>query len=446
MVDWATTAMNTHDHPYRSALREFWTFLVRERIVLLLLTSTFALIAWQRWGMNSTVLLEPGSKNLRISSFSDSGDGGNSICSVEPSDKDWRFNYEVHPGISWAFCGIRFEFRKNDSSPGIDLSRYETMVVNLAGVQGPLPALQTQLKSMDTNLYRKGDGVSLKYMAMVLTPESRSSSRTAMPLNYFVLPPWWVARNHVPMRFQYPDRSDVRELEFATSADVVNAGQGSVRIRSLEFHGKWIDKILLLKILFVAWISYVVAGLAWRLYKSFASIRRLQEKTTQLQDLAERDPLTRLHNRRGLENHLSGLTNRCVDPSNPTLGVMMLDLDHFKKVNDTLGHDAGDEVLRRAAKIIQDEMRPNNLGARWGGEEFIVLFPGITAARLLPVAEKLRLRIESEVQFKDMRITASIGIAHGLVDDFETLAKRADQALYRAKEGGRNQVQTADPV
>ncbi len=424
-----------------SVSTEFLNLLLRERVVLLLLAATFGLLAWQRWGMNRLIRLDHNSPGIRISAVNDKSDGGGSICELDTTEGVWRIRYDVRPGGAWAFCGINFTFFAADSSPGIDLSRFDSLIVNLDGFDGVNSSFQTQLKSMDTNIYRQGDRSSLKYQNMVLFPETSSASRNAMPLNRFVLPPWWVARNNVPVRFLNPAWHDVRELEFLTSADVIRLGKGTFGIRSLEFHGKWIRQETLLKILFAVWLAYVVAGLVLRLYKSFVSIRSLQKQTTQLQELAEHDPLTRLHNRRGLENHLSVLASRSIDPANPVMGVMMVDLDHFKTVNDTLGHDAGDEILRRLAQLIQDEMRPNNLAARWGGEEFILLLPGIPSARLLPAAEKVRSRVESELRYKELHITASIGIAHGNVDEFETLAKRADEALYKAKAAGRNRVE-----
>lgn len=422
---------------------EFWSLLVRERIVLLLLAATFGALAWQRWGMNRSIHLHHGSSLIRVSAVDDKNDGGTSVCKLDTTDGAWRIDYDVRPGGGWAFCGINFAFFAGDSSPGIDLSSYDTLVVNLDGFKGANSSFQTQLRTMDTNVYREGDPSSLKHQNMILFPEVASASRNPMPLDRFVVPPWWVARKNVPVRFLNPDRHDVRELEILTSADVIRLGEGSFGIRSLEVKGKWIRQDTLFKILFAMWLAYVVAGLIARLYKSFASIRALQRQTSQLQELAEHDPLTRLHNRRGLESHLKVLVSRSIDPANPVMGVMMVDLDHFKTVNDTLGHDAGDEILRRLANLIQEEMRPNNLAARWGGEEFILLLPGIPVARLLPAAEKLRSRVESELQYKDLRITASIGIAHGRVDEFEVLAKRADEALYRAKAAGRNRVEVA---
>jgi len=121
----------------------------------------------------------------------------------------------------------------------------------------------------------------------------------------------------------------------------------------------------------------------------------------------------------------------------------MIDLDHFKLANDSLGHDAGDQILRLLANILQEEMRPNNLAARWGGEEFILLLPGIPAARLGIAAERIRERIESDLLHAGMSITASIGAAIGPVDDFQSIVHRADEALYRAKANGRNRVELA---
>ncbi|HQF53864.1 MAG TPA: GGDEF domain-containing protein [Fibrobacteria bacterium] len=426
-----------------SVSTEFLNLLLRERVVLLLLAATFGALAWQHWGMNRSILLNHDASSIRVSAVDDNAGGGTSVCTLDTTGGAWRIDYDVRPGNGWAFCGISFAFFSADSSPGIDLSGFDTLVVNFQGFEGVNSSFQTQLRTMDTNIYQEGDPSSLKHQNMILFPEVATASRNAMPLDRFVIPPWWVARRKVPVRFLNPDRHDVRELEILTSADVIRLGQGSFGIRSLEFHGKWIRQETLLKILFGVWLAYVVVGLVLRLYKSFASIRALQRQTSQLQELAEHDPLTRLHNRRGLENHLSALASRSIDPANPVMGVMMVDLDHFKTVNDTLGHDAGDEILRRLAGLIQEEMRPNNLAARWGGEEFILLLPGIPVARLLPAAEKVRARVESELQYKDHRITASIGIAHGRVEEFEALAKRADEALYRAKAAGRNRVEVA---
>ena len=427
----------------RSFLLVIRKFLVREWLVLLLLASTFALLAWQRWGMDRLVRLDRHSPRIQARVVDDHLDGGKSVCKLKEEPFGWSLAYNVRLGGTWAYCGINFTFVRSDTnSPAMDLSRFDSLIVNLDGLTGPNDRLQVQLKSMDSNLVKSGIS-ALKYQNMILAPDTMGPSRTKMPLDFFVIPPWWVARFNVPVQFQKPDRRDVREIEFLTSPDIIRLGKGTIGIRSIELKGKWIDQNELLKILFGVWLTYIVGGLAWRLYGSFLSIRRLKEQAEALQELADHDPLTRLNNRRGLEAHLDHLLNQPDTSSEVAMGVMMLDLDHFKRVNDTYGHDIGDQILRNAAHLIRQELRPGNLCARWGGEEFVAVFPGISPTRLRTVAENLRLRFERELEWKGKFITISIGTAHGELCEFSELVRIADDALYRAKESGRNRVEGA---
>lgn len=131
------------------------------------------------------------------------------------------------------------------------------------------------------------------------------------------------------------------------------------------------------------------------------------------------------------------------------LSVIMIDIDHFKSLNDTYGHLAGDEVLKKVAKTIQENVRQIDVAARYGGEEFIVLLPEADLALAKIVAERIRKSIEStKTVFNSttLKVTVSLGIAHW--DEARDLSdrdfiERADQALYRSKEQGRNQVSTA---
>jgi diguanylate cyclase (GGDEF)-like protein len=161
------------------------------------------------------------------------------------------------------------------------------------------------------------------------------------------------------------------------------------------------------------------------------------------------DPLTGVGNRRRLESELPGLLAR--DGAVPT-AVVMLDLDHFKAVNDTHGHPAGDAVLRATAGVIGETVRPGDRVYRYGGEEFILVLPATTAAEAGPVAERVRAAVEAAVVdiggADPLRVTASLGLAFASADspagtDAGEVVRRADEALYRAKAGGRNQVAVA---
>ncbi|HNY29267.1 MAG TPA: GGDEF domain-containing protein [Fibrobacteria bacterium] len=428
---------------HRSVALELLSLLARERIVLLLLFATFGLIAWQHWGMERTVVLDVGDKIAVVSSVDDHSENGTSVCEAHEDSRGWWLQYDVRQGTNWSFCGLNLAFRKDGVPISLDWSNFDSLVIHMVEINGPNVRFQVQIKVDDRRLLKETGIQSMKYLSMIGVPNGTRNSHATMTLDRFVVPTWWAGRFGVPSRNLDPIRKEVREIEFMTSADQIVLGTGSFGIQSLELRGKWIRQEALFKLLFAAWLAYVVGGLAIRLYKSLVSIRNLQRQATRLQELAERDPLTLLHNRRGLENHLKAITERAIDPTNPVIGVMMIDLDHFKSVNDTLGHDAGDDILRNLARIIQEDMRPNNLAARWGGEEFILLLPGIPPDRVLPAAEGLRCRVESDLHCQNLHVTASIGVAHGRIDDFDTLVKRADEALYRAKTSGRNRVETA---
>jgi diguanylate cyclase (GGDEF)-like protein len=125
------------------------------------------------------------------------------------------------------------------------------------------------------------------------------------------------------------------------------------------------------------------------------------------------------------------------------LSLLMYDLDHFKRVNDTFGHDTGDDVLRSVTEVVTTHIRVVDVSARWGGEEFMVLMPqsDLQAARI--TAEKLRHAIEVHPFDKVGTVTVSFGVTTFVPqDDFNSLLKRVDDALYRAKDNGRNRVET----
>lgn len=166
-----------------------------------------------------------------------------------------------------------------------------------------------------------------------------------------------------------------------------------------------------------------------------------------LQEAAMTDPLTGLPNRRTMTDHMQHEIIRSRRGKTP-LTVLMLDLDHFKKVNDAYGHDAGDAVLIEMGQRTKELIRGQDLLARWGGEEFIILLPETPLAGGVIVAEKICKRIAGEafaIPGAMVNLTVSIGVA-ALADDqqAEEMIKSADVALYDAKRLGRNRVVAAD--
>ncbi|MEJ7809617.1 MAG: diguanylate cyclase [Gemmatimonadaceae bacterium] len=185
-----------------------------------------------------------------------------------------------------------------------------------------------------------------------------------------------------------------------------------------------------------------------------AAIRKAQVIETtmadkaRLEQLASTDPLTQLLNRRALTERLAGELDRA-RRYNHALALLMVDLDHFKQVNDTYGHPVGDQVLREIADTLLREVRTVDIVARYGGEEFVVVLPEQGEEGALVFAERVRLRISGhEIRHNGNNVlcmTVSVGIASfpsAYVDSTDDLIARADEALYRAKASGRNTVRS----
>jgi len=171
----------------------------------------------------------------------------------------------------------------------------------------------------------------------------------------------------------------------------------------------------------------------------------IEERVRRLTDTAFTDALTGLANRSGLDEYAKS--------RNPaqTSGFLMFDLDHFKRINDTAGHDVGDLVLRRMGAILRSATREMDCACRWGGEELVVVldlgeFEGQSKERRLAaavgVAERVRSCVE-ETDFPCGQVTCSVGVSVGPLSSIDDMRERADKALYEAKHGGRNQVRTA---
>ncbi|GEQ75364.1 hypothetical protein CTTA_2369 [Comamonas testosteroni] len=176
------------------------------------------------------------------------------------------------------------------------------------------------------------------------------------------------------------------------------------------------------------------------------ALRRL---TDELGSMAAQDPLTKLLNRRGL---LDGLDAHFAVRKAAPVHLLIVDIDHFKRINDNYGHQFGDNVLCRVAEAIQQSTRRSDLKCRLGGEEFLVLCPGLKGDEVLQLAERIRAAI-AEIAIPGISLhgsvtcTATIGVSKPFItaQAFDITLQQADAALYRGKSAGRNRVQRADP-
>lgn len=236
----------------------------------------------------------------------------------------------------------------------------------------------------------------------------------------------------------------IREIAIVTDTEMIS-------VRKIQKE-TWLGEFdTIMSIMFVT----VIGGflLIYNLYRQLLRSRQLtvevveaEQLILETKDLAVRDPLTNLFNRRYLDESLTREI-KSADRHKSSIGIMMIDVDNFKKFNDKYGHDAGDYVLQGVADLLFKLVRGEDIPCRYGGEEFVIILPGAdletTEIRALSLLERMR---ELHLQFDNNylgKISSSIGIAvfpqHGISG--EALIKSADKALYFAKSNGRDQVQ-----
>ena len=179
---------------------------------------------------------------------------------------------------------------------------------------------------------------------------------------------------------------------------------------------------------------------------AFSDISELKKTQKELERLSVTDQLTGIFNRTRLDSVLEYEVNAAVRNKHK-FSVIMADIDNFKMVNDTYGHQVGDEVLKTMVAILHGRVRLSDTLGRWGGEEFLIICPHTTLESAMQLAERLRRHV-AEIQFPEVgQKTASFGVAcYREGDQAEDVMKRADDALYRAKENGRNRVEQEDKV
>lgn len=184
--------------------------------------------------------------------------------------------------------------------------------------------------------------------------------------------------------------------------------------------------------------------------RSYSYFKRMRDYNERLKELATHDPLTGVLNARAYYEACDQQI-RVSQRADQSFSVLFVDLDHFKRINDTFGHAAGDEVLRTVARVLRDSLRQSDLLGRIGGEEFSIFLPATDLLGAVEVAEILRQKVAAckiDIQGAPLQVTASIGVAHRdpQQPSIKAIQQRADEAMYEAKKAGRNRVSTFSQI
>ncbi len=419
-------------------------------IFVLLAATVIALFAYQN-GLNDIEFLNLSDYPYVIVQ-SDSADGGSSAIAMERTDSSIIVDYELREGYAYPYAGVKI-FLGDGKIRGKDLSRYDSIFVWIKP-RGE-GSVRLYMRGYDSTFYRQDDETSLKFNEIEFFPLEETYPAVFVPQEFRVAG-WWVAQNEINVHKARVDLSNVPLIEIQTGTNAP-LGYGTLEIKGLCFKGKKIAKVDLVTILVALWFVTFLIILVIRFFdysreraankkkreELEKNLRALEIEKSEYEKTSKEDPLTGCLNRAGFSSVLLREQENLSKNGSPVSFVIM-DIDHFKSINDTYGHQVGDEVLVNLTKLIQGKIRNTDALVRWGGEEFVVLCGDTPIQNAQFLAEKLRVAIESAPLIKQQQVTCSFGIAEMIPEeDPKRLFERADKALYAAKEGGRNRVVSA---
>ena len=337
---------------------------------------------------------------------------------------------------------------------GTDLSGYDRLNF-LISYSGNSPKLRFFMRNYDESYSTPEDNNSTKYNTLYI-PIRNLNRPSSVGLDQLKVAEWWLIVYDIKLEDSQVDLDNIINIGVDFS-DFMSVGNHDVTIEKIEFVGDWISKERWYLMILCCWLVgmsvYVVNQLRLlraktirdrtiinRLNKSNAILKKETDKFRRLSTV---DPLTQVYNRFGIDQIVTALEANLAlaDNLSGSYSIVLMDLDFFKQVNDTRGHDAGDLVLKETASVIEKNLRHTDYLGRWGGEEFVVILPNTDQETALILSERLRDAIARHVfQPKDpISVTASFGVGTRWEgEDFATTFKRVDNALYEAKVAGRN--------
>jgi len=434
--------------PVRSEVKPVLGVLAHVHYALgILLLLTLALLAWQHYGMERIV--EFNVANAEYLAGADEENGGASTARIDKQGTTGVMHCHLAQKYQWPYC--RFRLWLGTLTEGMDLTAFDRMSLDVS-YDGPAPhTIRVSLVDFEPGISNPADWMTNK-VNEVETFAVPASGKVDIPLNLFYTASWWKKRVTRPLLQTGMRLDNVVSFDMLTGTESP-LGDRTITLRAVRFHGKWISTTHLLLILVASWI---LAAIGWPALLALALRRQLNTSKAELALLGEvnkalqleakelvgqayTDPLTGVLNRQGLRAELVRTSSLLADP----MCVVFMDIDHFKRVNDTHGHAVGDEVLRQFAQVVGANVRASDKLVRWGGEEFLLVCTGTGVAQAAALADKLRQALHEQAWPAGLRVTASFGVAgHRPDEEFGDVIQRADAALYGAKQAGRDRVQT----
>lgn len=389
--------------------------------------------------------------------FAGTMENGNSAAYwLNEANHQWRCNFPEQQNQYFP-CGLNVMLGSSKTK-GVDFSEYQYLRIKL-NHSGSADSIQVSMRNYNSEYTRSDDPDSTKFMAVNLRTQELNRE-LLIDLRKFTVAHWWLVKYKIPLALVQNEMNNITlfTIDFP-SGETRIVGTQDLMVDNIELVGDQISTenwylgiILLWSGVILVWMLLEFIRMKEKNSEFVAvnsaladSNQYLKLETDRFRQLSTLDPLTQLYNRAGINNlaiRLISLSKeKKLKKGESTLSIILIDIDHFKKINDTYGHDTGDRVLISIASILTQHLRQEDYVSRWGGEEFLIVQPWVQGKTALLTAERLCKTISSTMvdATHSLYITASFGVsevADG--EDFSSSLKRADQALYIAKESGRN--------
>lgn len=411
-----------------------------------LLVITAALLIWQHYGMEK--VLDLSGDHFPVTIEDDRSGGGASVGRLERRGQDLIVHCQISRKIEWPYCKLGVSFLKG--ATGLDMSRFDHMSIEGQYTGPGTSRFAAVLVEAEEGLTRLDQWQTYKINQVDALDLPSGGGPLVVPLKWFGVAQWWKDMAKPALEYSAVNIDNVARAELMISGGS-KEGAHVFTLHRMRLHGKLITLDALLMGLVATWVLCAVGWLAIltlslrsQLRNSRAAVALLRTVNEALElearDLAGQahiDPLTGVLNRQGLRAALMSTSSLLADP----MAMIFVDIDHFKSINDTHGHDAGDDVLRTFANVIASGIRSSDRLVRWGGEEFLIVCPMTNVYQGRILAENLRHALHRQTWPAGLHVTASFGVAqHRACDEVGVVIKRADTELYRAKQAGRDRV------
>ncbi|GGY85932.1 GGDEF domain-containing protein [Cellvibrio zantedeschiae] len=422
------------------------------KLLLLAFLLTFAAIAAKHFLPQKKFALIPGDATKTSYYLSDHKDANGKDAIYWINYENSHFHCDHTKTVESFSCAINFVLAQTRTQ-GTSLQQFSTMKIDIK-YKGPAKTLRIAMRNFDPRFSTTENYNSDKFIFINLRT-SDLNVPISLSMNELKVADWWIAQFNLPRE---QAQLDFRNI-ISVAIDIEEQLQGTehdIQINQLEFTGDWISTEHWYLAILLAWLSFGTVFAIVRLVQLQRKEQQQREKisdlvvtnsklrteTDKFRKLSTVDALTSAFNRHGIEQIIESLDIRLNATS-----IILLDIDHFKRINDRRGHDAGDRVLQKLSDVILKSIRASDKLGRWGGEEFVLICPNTSVGMAMALAEKLRIIIFDTVFEAEnpVAVTASFGIAAILPDEaFTSAFKRADEALYNAKSLGRNCVVVAE--